>query len=550
MFIGSGVAHTVFLLALVIAAGTLLGKVKIAGVSLGITWILFVGIFASHFGLRVNDSILSFVKDFGLILFVFSIGMQVGPGFFSSFKKGGLKLNALAVLTVLSGVAIPYAVSAVTGTSLTTMVGVMSGAVTNTPGLGAAQQACFDITGANDATISMGYAVAYPIGVAGVILTMIFLRAVFRIDPETENRRLEEERKLDPMATGAASVKVLNTNVTGRKVVDIRSMIGAKFVISRIMHPDGEVTLADSQSVVRDGDTIYVVAAAHDMELVVNLIGERVDIPMEQWSDKAGKYVSRRIILTRPHFNGRYLGDLKLRTDFGVNVTRVNRAGVDLVANANLTLQMGDRLTIVGDEMQLQDVSNLLGNSMRRLREPNIVTMFVGILLGVLVGSIPFYFGSIPQPVKLGLAGGVLIVAILISRFGPHFRVVTYTTMSANLMLREVGISMFLAAVGLGAGEGFVDTIVHRGGYVWIGYGAMITIIPILLAGIIARKWLKVDYFSLMGLIAGSQTNPIALSYISSVSPNDIPAVSYTTVYPLAMFLRVLAAQLLILFAV
>lgn len=546
---GSSTAHTIFLLALVIAVGTLLGKIKVAGVSLGITFILFVGILASHFNLRVNEDVLHFIKDFGLILFVFSIGLQVGPGFFSSFKKGGLKLNGLAAMIVLLGVLIAYGISSVTGTSLTTMVGIMSGAVTNTPGLGAAQQAYTDVTGLQDQTISMGYAVAYPLGVVGLIITMILLRKIFRIDPDAENRKLEEERQCDPLATRTASVKVHNMNVCGRKVVDIREMMEANFVISRIKGPDGDVALADSQCVVNEGDIIYVVAAAKDIEMVVNFLGTKVELSPEDWNDKASKLVSRRVILTKPQFNGRYLGDLKLRTDFGVNVTRVNRAGVDLAASPNLELQMGDRLTIVGEEMQLQDVSRLLGNSMKRLREPNIVTLFVGIFLGVLVGSIPFYFGSIPQPVKLGLAGGSLVVAILIGRFGPHFRIVTYTTMSASLMLREVGISLFLAAVGLGAGEGFVETLVN-GGYIWILYGFIITVVPPLIIGIIARKWLKVDYFNLMGLISGSHTSPMTLSYISNNSPNDIPAVGYTTVYPLSMFLRVLAAQILILIAV
>lgn len=546
---GSSTAHTVFLLALVIAVGTLLGKIKIAGISLGIAWILFVGIIASHFNLSINDDVLQFVKDFGLIIFVFCIGMQVGPGFFSSFKKGGIKLNALAVLVVALGVLLTYGFSVFTDTNLTTMVGILSGAVTNTPGLGAAQQAFTDAAGVNDPTISMGYAVAYPIGAIGVILVMVILRAAFRINAEAENRKIEEQRSMDPMATGSASVRVHNQNVIGKKVIDIRSMIDSRFVISRIMHQDGEVVLADSQSVVGKGDIIYVVAAARDIEIVINFLGERVQLDDEQWRDKNNKYVSRRIIITKPQFNGRYLGDLKLRTDFGVNVTRVNRAGVDLVANANLELQMGDQLTIVGEELQLQDVSRLLGNSMKRLREPNIATVFIGIVLGVIVGSIPFFAGSMPQPVKLGLAGGSLIVAILIARFGPHFRIVTYTTMSANLMLRQVGISLFLAAVGLGAGQGFMENLVN-GGYMWVLYGAAITMLPLLIVGFIARKFFKLDYFSLMGLIAGSQTNPIALSYISNSSPNDIAAVSYTTVYPLIMFLRVVTAQVLILFAV
>lgn len=552
LIFGSGVAHSVLLLALVIAMGTALGKVKIAGISLGVTWILFVGIAASHFGLLLNESVLNFVKDFGLILFIFSVGIQVGPSFFSSFKKGGLKMNGLAVLGIVLSVAITLGLWKITGVNLTTMVGILSGAVTNTPGLGAAQQTYMDAMGVNDPTISMGYAVAYPLGVVGIICSLLILRKLFRINIESEDKRLEEERRSDPLMTSSASVKVENIDVIGKKVVELRELFPNKYVISRIMHPDGNIKLVDGETVIGEHDLLYVIATAKDIAAVADFLGEKVEMDESRWKEESesNRYVSRRIVITKSQFNGRYLGDLKLRTEFGVNVTRVNRAGIDLVANANLSLQLGDRLTVVGDEKALQEVSRILGNQLKRLREPNIIPIFIGLVLGVLLGSIPFYFGSIPQPVKLGLAGGTLVVAILIGRFGPRMHMVTYTTVSANLMLREIGIALFLAAVGLGAGEGFVDTIVNQGGWKWIGYGFIITIVPLLIVGFVGHKWCKVDFFTLMGLIAGGTTDPFALSFASSMSPNDRPAVGYTTVYPLTMFLRVVAAQLLILLAI
>ncbi len=550
LLFGSSIAHSIFILALTIALGVLLAKIKIGGVSLGMTWILFVGIAASHFGMGIGGETLEFVKEFGLILFVFSIGLQVGPGFFSSFKKGGLKLNGLAVLVVLLGTLVTYLISVISGTNLSTMTGVLAGAVTNTPSLGAAQQVYSDTMGSADATIAMGYAVAYPLGVVGVICSILLLKRIFKVNTEKENEAIEAERVSDPMLTKSASIKVLNSAVFGQKVVDIRSLVDKKFVISRIMHADGTVTSADGESVVGEGDTIYVVAQAAVLRSFVPFVGEEVDMPLEEWEKHSGgELVSRRIVLTKSQYNGRRLGDIKLRSIFGVNVTRVNRSGIDLVATPDLELQLGDRLTIVGEEERLEDVSKLLGNQLKRLREPNLLPIFIGIVLGVIVGIIPIYFGSMPQPVKLGLAGGPLLVAILIGRFGPHYRMVTYTTMSANLMLREIGISLFLAAVGLGAGETFVDTIVS-GGWQWIGYGALITIVPFLIVGFIARRWAKLNYFSMMGMLVGSTTNPVALAYLSSNSPNDIQAVSYSTVYPLTMFLRVLAAQVLILMAI
>ena len=465
---GGGVAHSVLILSLVITFGIMLGKLKVAGISLGVTWILFVGIVFGHFDMNLDEHLLHFLKEFGLILFVYSIGLQVGPGFFSAFKKGGLTLNMVAMLSVFLSVVITIVLHFATGIPITTMVGILSGAVTNTPGLGAAQEAYHDATGVSDPSIAMGYAVAYPLGVIGIILSMILLRVIFRVNIEAENKRLEEARRDDPSATNTVSVKVTNPVFSGKKIADMKKLCTNRFVISRIMHPDGTVDIAAGHSVINLDDVLYMVVSAKDSARVASFIGEEVTVDDDKWREENQKYVSRRIVITKPQINGRYLGDLKLRNNFGVNVVRVNRAGIDLAATANLQLQMGDRLTVVGEEAALQDVANMLGNQLKRLRHPNIIPIFVCLLLGALLGSIPFYFGNIPQPVKLGLAGGTLVVAILVGRFGPKIRMITYTTVSANLMLREIGISMFLAAVGLGAGSGFVETIVG-GGWKWIG---------------------------------------------------------------------------------
>ena len=544
LFLGGGIAHSVLILALVIAAGIFLGKMKVAGISLGITWILFVGIACSHFGMRVDGGVLHFMKEFGLILFVYSVGLQVGPGFFSSFKKGGLRLNMLATLIVLFGVITTYILHVATGIPITTMVGILSGAVTNTPGLGAAQEAYMNVTGIEDETIPLGYAVAYPLGVLGIIGSILLIRVIFRVNFDKENESLQQQADGKEIEAQQFSLKVTNPAIFGMDVHEMTRLINRKFVCSRVCHHDEEVEISTSETRLRQGDKLLVVAALKDIDAITAFVGERVEVP---WEKLNTQFVSRRIAITKSAVNGKTLGELKLRTTFGVNVTRVNRAGVDLVANPHLQLQLGDRLTVVGPESAVKNVTAVLGNSLRRLREPNLIAIFFGIFLGVLLGSIPFMFPGIPQPVKLGLAGGPLIVAILISRFGPHYGLVTYTTMSANLMLREVGISLFLACVGLGAGEGFVGTIVNGGGWAWIGYGVIITVVPLIIVGIIARWIYKINYFSLMGLIAGSTTDPPALAYSNEIVGNDAPAVSYATVYPLTMFLRVLTAQLLIL---
>lgn len=547
-FWGGGVAHSVLILALVIAAGIALGKLKIAGVKLGVTWILFVGIAVSHFGMRLDDHLIHFVKEFGLILFVYSIGLQVGPSFFSSFKKGGVTLNMLAMAIVFLGVIITYVLYLITGLPITTMVGILSGAVTNTPGLGAAQQAYSDMTGIDSPDTAMGYAVAYPLGVVGIILSMMVIRWIFRINFDEENKAMTAwEQGGTSREAVRVSLSVKNPFVDRKTVLQIKRLINRQFIISRVLHEDGHIDIADAQTTLSVGDKVLIVTTTDNIDFIVDFIGDRIDMDKEEWDKLDNQFISRRIMITKSRLNGKYIGELKLHSGYGVTVTRVNRAGVDLIPNHGLQLQMGDRVTVVGSEASINAVSKILGNSMRRLNEPNLIPIFIGIFLGVVLGSIPIMVPGIPQPVKLGLAGGPLIVSILISRFGPHYKLVTYTTMSANLMLREVGISLFLACVGLGAGEGFIETVVYDGGYRWIGYGALITVLPLLIVGIFARKVLKINYYTLMGLSAGAMTDPPALAYSNGVAGNDMPSVGYATVYPLTMFLRILTAQLLIL---
>ncbi len=542
LFFGEGVAHSILMLAVVIATGIALGKIKIKGISLGVTWILFAGIAFAHFGMRIDTGVLHILQEFGLILFVFSIGMQVGPGFFSSFKKGGLTLNMLAAGIVLLGVAVTCIIHLVTGLSISTMVGIMSGAVTNTPGLGAAQQAYMDMTGTDNPDIATGYAVAYPLAVVGIIGTILAFRYIFRI-----NLAREEENALafDSSKESVArqlSLRVTNPSLDGMKVSQIHDLIQRNFVISRIRYADGTVEMVNAETVLHTGDYILVITSQAAVPAITVFIGEETDM---KWKQLNTQLISRKILVTKPEINGKSLSQLRLRS-FGVSITRVSRSGIDLVASPVLQLQLGDRITVVGTQQAITEVEKKLGNSLKRLNHPNLFPIFAGIMLGVILGSIPFAFPGIPQPVKLGLAGGPLIIAILLRRFGPKYKLVTYTTESANLMLREIGIAIFLACVGLNAGENFVETIVN-GGYKWIGYGILITLIPILIIGIIGRKICKLNYFTLSGLIAGSMTDPPALAYSNDMAGNDTPAVGYATVYPLTMFLRVLSAQILIL---
>lgn len=547
LLFGTSVAHAIFVLALVISFGILLGRIKIFGISLGITWILFVGIFLGHLGLGIDEHILHFIKEFGLILFIYSIGMQVGPSFFASFKEGGLTFNMLAAGVVFLGVITTYIIHLITGLPIATMVGILSGAVTNTPGLGAAQQTYFDATGTNDPSIAMGYAVAYPLGVVGIITCLILYRFIFRINVDKENLSIDNSSASKMTEAQVFSLVVKNPAIFNKTVHEIKGLIDKDFVFSRLSHKDGgSIEVPQPTTVLKEGDKVLVVTNLQNIETIEALIGEKIDMDKNKWNELDAQLISRRINVSKAEINGKAIGQLKLRNLFDVNITRINRAGVDLVADPRLQLQLGDRVTVVGTAESIKNVEKFLGNSLKRLREPNLVFIFIGIALGVLVGSIPFAFPGIPQPVKLGLAGGPLIVAILISKFGPKYGLVTYTTMSANLMLREVGIALFLACVGLSAGEGFVNTIVN-GGYVWIGYGFIITVVPLLVIGTIGRKIFKINYFTLMGLIAGSMTDPPALSYANAIAGNDVPAVGYATVYPLTMFLRVITAQIMIL---
>lgn len=545
LFFGNGIAHSVLTLALVITIGTALSKIKIKGISLGATWILFVGIAASHFGMTINTESLHFIKEFGLILFVFSIGLQVGPSFFASVKQGGVKVITLAALVVVLGAITTYVIHLASGESLSTMVGVMSGAVTNTPGLGAAQQAYTDSTGIEEPNIAMAYAVTYPLGVVGVIIALIILRYALRIDFKKEDEGLKALSNENKFAT-KISIEVTNEMMNGQSVGHIKELINRQFVVSRIAHKDNTITIADANSILTLGDRLLIVCAAEDSEAITAFIGHEIEMNEKEWKAFDSQLVSRRIVITRNEINGKRFADLRLRTKYGINITRVNRAGVDLIPYQGMELQVGDRVMVVGSEKAVEQVASLLGNSLKKLNHPHIITIFLGIALGVILGSIPIV--SIPQPVKLGLAGGPLIVALLIARFGTHMHLITYTTMSANLMLREIGISLFLACVGLGAGDGFVDTVIN-GGYVWVGYGAIITILPILLVGIFARVVLKMNFYTVMGMLSGSMTDPIALAFANTTAGNDMPAVSYATVYPVTMFLRVLTAQLLIMFA-
>ena len=547
---GEGIGHSILLLSFVIAAGIQLGKIKVFGVALGITLVLFVGIILGHFGFTINHNVIHFFKEFGLILFVYSVGMQVGPGFFSSFKQGGITLNMLACGIVFLGVATAIILHYVTGVPMPTMVGILSGAVTNTPGLGAAQQAYSDMHGVADNTIALGYAVAYPLGVIGIILSIILIRYIFRVSFDKENEQLNSEDASHTNEAKPISLVVKNPAIFNKTVAGLSNLLEHRdFVISRIWRDsDKQIEIASANTVLQENDKVFVITTEADAETIKTFIGEEIDMERKQWIRMESQFINRRILITKPELNGKRLGQLKLRKLYGINITRITRAGVDLVAKPGLTLQVGDRVNVVGTETAISNVEKVLGNSMKRLNEPNLITIFVGIALGIILGSIPITFPGIPQPVKLGLAGGPLIVAILISRFGYHYKLITYTTQSANLMLREIGITLFLACVGISAGDGFVDTIVNNGGFAWIGYGFIITFVPLMIIGCIGRYFCKVNYFTLMGLIAGSTTDPPALAYSNATAGNDAPSVGYATVYPLTMFLRVLTAQLLILF--
>lgn len=540
----ASVAHIVCLYAFVISLGVLLGKIKFFGVSLGVTFVLFTGILMGHFGFTGEIHILHFLREFGLILFVFCIGLQVGPSFFSSFKKGGMTLNLLAVGIVLLNIVVTLAIYFLANgrVELPMIIGILYGAVTNTPGLGAAQEALNQLNYTGE-PIALGYACAYPLGVVGIIGSIIAIRYIFRISFAKEEEQIKTQDADTKHKPHNMHLEVRNESINGKTLMQVKDFLGRPFVCSRMRH-EGHVSIPNHETVFHTGDQLFIVCSEEDAEAITAFIGKEIQV---DWEKQDMPMVSRRILVTKSEVNGKKLGSMHFRSMYGVNVTRVNRSGMDLFADPNLILQVGDRVMVVGQQDAVERVAGVLGNQLKRLDTPNIVTIFVGIFLGIVLGSLPIAFPGMPTPVKLGLAGGPLVVAILIGRFGHKLKLVTYTTMSANLMLREIGIVLFLASVGIEAGEHFVQTVVHGDGLLYVGYGFLITVIPLLIIGIVARLYYKVNYFTLMGLIAGSTTDPPALAYANQVSGNDAPSVGYSTVYPLSMFLRIIAGQMILL---
>jgi len=547
LFAKESVAQTIIIYSFVIAIGVVLGKIKVFNISLGITFVLFAGIAVGHFGFAVNHLVLDFAKDFGLILFVFAVGLQVGPGFFSSFRKGGITLNLLAMAIVVLGASTAVVLHFVTGTSMPVMVGILSGAVTNTPGLGAAQQALSEVVSGTEASqmpdISLGYAVAYPFGVLGIIITMLAIRRLTRTDIAQELRTYNELQNPQEAMPEKISILITNPEMNGRRIEELKGMFKKETVITRIYH-SGEVNAANSGSVLYVGDIVLFVAPKGEIDNLLKQFGRKSEIDL---AAQPGKLMSKQVLVTHISASGKSLESLKLRARFGINITRIYRAGIELVASPKLRLQIGDKITIVGEESAIDSVGRLLGNSIKRLNEPNLFPIFIGILLGVLFGSIPIAIPGIPTPIKLGLAGGPLIVAILLSKFGYKISLASYTTPSANLMLREVGIVLFLASVGIKAGERFIPTLVSGDGFIWMGYGALITLLPLIIVGLFAKLVLKISFFEVSGLLSGSMTDPPALAFANSISQCEAPAVAYATIYPLVMFLRIVSAQLLVM---
>ena len=544
------VAHIALLYAIVIAAGVLLGKVKVGGISLGVTFVLFAGIVAGHIGMTAPTNILTFIQEFGLILFVFMIGLQVGPGFFESFRKGGITLNMLSVAIVLLNIVVMFACYFVffdtsNPNNLPMMVGTLYGAVTNTPGLGAANEALESVFPKGHVPqIASGYACAYPLGVLGIIGATIALKYICRIKLDKEEEQLDKEASEDThVKPHNMHLEVSNSYLAGRTLRQIHDFLNRDFVCSRILH-NGHVSIPNGETVFELGDQVFIVCAEADAEAIRAFIGPEIQV---EWEKQDQPMVSKRILVTRPAINGKTLGQMHFSTVYGVNVTRVTRQGIDLFASSSLSLQVGDRIMVVGPENLVNRVSGVLGNSIKRLESPNIATIFIGIIVGIIFGSLPIAVPGMPVPMKLGIAGGPLIIAILIGRYGYKVHLVTYTTTSANIMLREIGLVLFLASVGIKAGAGFWETVVQGDGIKYVYTGFLITLIPILVIGTITRLKYKLNYFTIMGMIAGTYTDPPALAYANQTCSKDAPSVSYSTVYPLSMFLRILTAQLIIL---
>ena len=539
------VAQTMLVYSLIIAVGVALGKIRIFKISLGITFVLFAGIAAGHFGFQPNAKVVDFLRDFGLIIFVFFIGLQVGPSFFSSFMKGGITMNLLALGVVFLGASVAIIIHFVTGTSMSMMVGIMSGAVTNTPGLGAAQQALKQASSSGGGQdIGLGYAVAYPFGVLGIIFTMLLIRKIFKIKVEKEQEDFEKQMVHSETLPEKVNILITNPAVFGCTIADFQHHFINDAIITRILH-NGVVSAIKTDTILHENDTILLVANNRDVFILVKLFGKISTVDLEALP---GVLISKQILVTSHKVSGKSLSSLNLRAKYGVSVTRIYRAGMNLIATPHFHLQKGDKVVAVGDEKAIESVSNLLGNSIKRLDQPNLIPIFIGILLGVVLGSIPFTIGGIPTPVKLGLAGGPLIVAILISKFGYRINLSTYTTPSSNLIMRETGIVLFLASVGLKSGEKFVDILVSGDGVTWMLYGALITLLPIIIIGFISKLFLKRNYFEICGLLSGSMTDPPALSFANSIAQSEAPAVTYATVYPMVMFARIIVAQLLVLF--
>ena len=547
------VAHIALLYAIVIAIGVYLGKIKIGGISLGVTFVLFAGILAGHVGFTGPKEILTFVQDFGLILFVFMIGLQVGPGFFESFKKGGVTLNMLSASAILLNILVMFGCYSLffdtsCPNNLPMMVGTLYGAVTNTPGLGAANEALLSVFPNGAPSIANGYACAYPLGVVGIIGATILIKYICKINTADEEEQLNEEDAANPHAKAHnMHLRVENAYITGRTLREVSEFLNRDIVCSRLLH-NGEVSIPNSKTKFEVGDELLVVCAEADAEAIKAFIGPEIEAEWDREKDEVQHFVSRRIIVTRPEMNGKTLGKMHFSSVYGVNVTRISRQGMDIFAGRNHHFHVGDKILVVGPEENVNRVAEIMGNSVKRLDAPNIATIFVGIMVGIIFGSLPFAIPGMPVPLKLGIAGGPLIIAILIGRFGYRMKLVTYTTTSANMMLREIGLVLFLASVGIKAGAGFWDTVVQGDGLKYVGCGFLITVIPILIIGTIARLKFKFNYFTIMGMLAGTYTDPPALAYANASCSKEAPAVGYSTVYPLSMFLRIFTAQIVVLF--
>jgi aspT/yidE/ybjL antiporter duplication domain len=546
-FLEPTMVQAVIIISLVSALGLYLGRIKIFGISLGITFVFFAGILAGHLGIVVNKDMLYFAQSFGLILFVYALGLQVGPGFFSSLKKGGVAMNMMGLGVILLGLIMTVGLHWVTGVSLSNMVGLLCGAVTNTPALGAAQQALLQIDPANTKGVTdmaLACAVAYPLGVVGVILAIIILRALFA---DKKQKDLKEQRDT---TTYVAEFHVSNPAIYEKSIKDVMKLTDKHFVISRVWR-NGKVSIPTSDTLLHEHDHLLIISVKSDVENIKVLFGEQENVDWNKadidWNAIDSQLISRRIAVTRNRVNGVKLGSLRLRNLYGINITRVNRAGIDLLASPDLRLQIGDRLTIVGEANSVNTVGKILGDEIKRLNNPNLLAVFIGISLGMLFGALPITLPGMSTPVKLGIAGGPIIVGILMGAFGPRFHLTTYTTMSANLMLRQLGIIIYLAGLGIDSGVHFFETVFRAEGLLWIGLGFLLTIVPVLIVGFISSQFFKLDYAHNVGMLCGSMANPMALSYANTTVDGDEPSVSYATVYPLSMFIRVISAQLVLM---